>query len=151
MRLALLCIALFAATAPALARDPTLQDGRFTICAFQDFAKCQLLTARTARRYEITDDEKRVMKDLKRHVAAGRASIAALEKSFGKSSKTFSHSTPNDNTIAWYEHSVGMNDLNAKCPECGIYVSSIGNRLTSINYIVDQKFTVVWNRFSLGK
>ena len=44
-----------------------------------------------------------------------------------------------------------MNDLNAKCPECGIYVYLSGDVVTSLNYIVDQKFTLAWNRASAPK
>ena len=151
MRLiALLTIAVLAAT-PAVARDPAVHDGRYTICAFQDFEKCERLTTRALRRYDLSADEKLVLRKLRRHTATGHATLATLEGSFGKSSKIFPHRRPSDRTVAWYQNSVGMNDLNAKCPECGLYISSLRNSLTSINYIVDQKFTIVWNRASPRK
>jgi hypothetical protein len=146
-RIALPIIAILAATLPALARDPMAKDGKFTICEFQDFDKCELLTDRTIVRYKFNTREKRTLAALKVHAAAKSVSLAALEQSFGKPSKVFPHtSRPNEKTVAWFYNSVGLNDLNAKCPECGIYVYVSSDIVTSLNYIVDDKFTVGWNR-----
>jgi len=83
---------------------------------------------------------------LKRYVAARRVSPASLEEAFGKPSKIQQHAEPTDQTYAWYDKSVGLSDLNAKCPECGIYIRVSGNVVVSLNYIVDGKFTLAWNR-----
>lgn len=118
----LLIFAFLLAALPAAARDATIKDGRFTICAFQNFEKCRLLTTSTIRRYRLAAEEKRVLKELKQYTAAQNVTLADLEKSFGKPSKVIPHASPDDKTVAWFKDSVGLNDLNAKCPECGIYV-----------------------------
>jgi len=131
---------------PAAARDPLIKDGRFTICAFQNFDKCELLTARAFRRHHPSARDRRIVAALKRYVAARRVSPASLEEAFGKPSKIQQHAEPTDQTYAWYDKSVGLSDLNAKCPECGIYIRVSGNVVVSLNYIVDGKFTLAWNR-----
>jgi hypothetical protein len=148
MRLAaLLTIALLASALPALARDPMAKDGKFTICQFQNFDKCELLTDRTLPRYRLNTREKRTLAALKLQAEAKTVSLTALAKSFGKPSKIFPHAShPNDTTLAWFFNSVGLDDLNAKCPECGIYVYVSSDVVTSLNYIVDGKFTIGWNR-----
>ena len=142
----LLIFAYLLAALPAAARDATIKDGRFTICAFQNFEKCQLLTTSAIRRYRLAAEEIRVLKELKQYTAAQNVTLADLEKSFGKPSKVILHASPDDKTVAWFKDSVGLNDLNAKCPECGIYVYVSSDIVTSLNYIVDDKFTVGWNR-----
>lgn len=119
MRLVVLILSALLVAAPAAARDPAVKDGRFTICVFQDFEKCELLTKRTMRLHGVTEHDTQVLKQLKRHAEARHTSVAALEQSFGKASKVFPHSRPRDSTIAWFQDSVGMNDLKAKCPEIG--------------------------------
>jgi hypothetical protein len=131
---------------PAAARDPMLRDGRFTICPFQNFDKCQLLNERTMRRYRFAPEHKRVLQELKRYAAAPSVTIVELAQSFGKPSRITPHDRVNDKTIAWIHDSVGLNDLNAKCPECGIYVRLFGDVVISFNYIVDRKFTITWYR-----
>lgn len=139
-------IAILSAALPAAARDAMAKDGRFTVCAFQDFDKCRLLTASALRAYRFTAENKRVLKALKRYAAAPGVTLAELERAFGKSSKIIPHGRPGDDTVAWFHNSVGLNDLNAKCPECGIYVRLADGRAISLNYIVDGKFTLAWNR-----
>jgi hypothetical protein len=131
---------------PASARDPMLKDGRFTICAFQDFDKCELLAAPALRRYHPTAHNRRVLAELKRYAASNNITAAALQRSFGKPSKIIPHDNSTDQTYAWFRNSVGLNDLNAKCPECGLYIRLSGKVAVSLNYIVDEKFTLAWNR-----
>ena len=163
----LLVIGLFAAALPASARDlnsrdpnsrdpnsrdPMIKDGKFTICKFQNFDKCELLTEPTTARYHLNTREKRTLAALQKHAAAKSTALPALEQSFGKPSKIFPHREhPDDTTIAWFFNSLGMNDLNAKCPECGIYVYLSKDVVTSLNYIVDGKFTIGWNRAGAAK
>ena len=143
----LLGLGLVFAALPAFARDPMAKDGKFTICEFQNFDKCELLNDRTTTRYHLNTREKRTLAALKVQADAKTVSLTALAKSFGKPSKIFPHaSRPSDTTLAWFFNSLGMNDLNAKCPECGIYVYVSSDVVTSLNYIVDRKFTIGWNR-----
>ena len=145
--LALLAIALLFAPLPALARDPMTKDGRFTICEFQNFDKCELLTESSLRRFQLSAEERRNFEALRRFTTAPNASLADLERTFGKASKVRPRrDRPNEMTIAWFHNSAGLNDLNAKCPECGIYVYLTNNVVANINYIVDGKFTLAWNR-----
>jgi hypothetical protein len=65
--------------------------------------------------------------------------------------KSFRHNRPNDKTIAWYHNSVGLTDLNAKRPECGIYLSLSDDAPTDLYYLVDGKFTLVWYRAASAK
>ena len=153
MRLKILfALCLLASALPALARDPKsrdpmAKDGKFTICEFQNFDKCELLTDRTIARYRLNTREKRTLATLKQQAEAKTVSLTALAKSFGKPSKVFPHAShPNDTTLAWFFNSVGLDDLDAKCPECGIYIYLSGDVVTSVNYIVDGKFTIGWNR-----
>ncbi len=131
---------------PAAARDPLIKDGRFTICAFQNFDQCELLTARTFRRYRPSARDRRIVDALSHYVAARRVTLASLQQTFGKPSKVQQHDEPTDQTYAWYHKYAGLTDLNAKCPECGIYIRVAGHMVISLNYIVDGKFTLAWNR-----
>ena len=111
-----------------------------------------MLTEPTTARYHLNTREKRTLAALQKHAAAKSTALPALEQSFGKPSKIFPHREhPDDTTIAWFFNSLGMNDLNAKCPECGIYVYLSKDVVTSLNYIVDGKFTIGWNRAGAAK
>ncbi len=130
----LLALAILLAALPAFARDPMAKDGKFTICQFQNFDKCELLTDRTLVRYHLNTREKRTLAALKLQADSKTVSLTALAKSFGKPSKIFPHaSRPNDTTLAWFFNSVGLADLDAKCPECGIYVYVSSDVVTSLN------------------
>ena len=145
--ISLLTIAILAATFPALARDPMVKDGKFTICAFRTFDKCELFTGKAIKKFRLTAEEKQKLKELQRYAAATQAiPLADLEKSFGRLPKFFPYDNPNKKTLAWYRDSVGLNDLTAKCPECGIYISLIDDMPIDIFYIVDEKFRLVWYR-----
>ena len=145
-------VSILSAARDAMARDPMAKDGKFTICQFQNFDKCELMTDPTVTRYRLNTREKRTLAALQKHTAAKSTNVPALEQSFGKPSKIYSHrERPNDTTIAWFFNSLGMDDLNAKCPEFGIYVYLSGDAVTSLNYIVDGKFTIGWNRGGADK
>ena len=79
----LLALGILAAALPAFARDPMIKDCKFTVCAFQNFDKCELLTERTNARYHFNTREKRMLQALQRHAAAKSTTLAALEQSFG--------------------------------------------------------------------
>ena len=155
----LLVLALLFAALPAPARDrdvatrePMTKDGKFSICEFQDFDHCAVLNDKTVRKYRLVAEEKRHLNDLQRIAASGQAvTLADLEKSFGNAYKVFSHDRPTDMTYVWYRNSTGLNDLTAKCPECGIYVTLSDGLPSEMFYIVDEKFTVVWYRANVPK
>jgi hypothetical protein len=150
MRLALPVLSLLICACPALAqpsppRDPVAKDGLFSICAFQKFDQCDLLTEQSIQKYRFSPAEKRTLQDLRRFAEASRVKVEDLEKSFGKSSAARPNKTrPDEKTIAWFANSNGA--PKAKCPECGIYVYLTGDVVTGINYMVDGKFTLTWNR-----
>jgi len=144
----LFAVCLFLVSPAALARDPMTKDGQFTICAFQNFDKCELLRARAIRKYRFGGEERRTLKKLQAYAAASPSPTQSeLEKMFGKPSKIFPRTDrPTERTIAWFRNSVGLNDLTAKCPECGLYITLSGDLMTALTYIVDRKFTLVWYR-----
>src|SRR5262249_48931713 len=146
-----LCVATLCVAAPRdrekATREPMTKDGKFTICEFQDFDHCELLTEKALKKYRFTAEEKQKLKDLQRFAAVTEAvPLADLEKSFGRYYKIFPRDAPNQRTIVWYRDSIGLNDLHAKCPECGVYISLADDVPTDLFYIVEEKFTVVWYR-----
>lgn len=159
MALSLIALAGAALAAPkrpaapaAPAREPMTKDGQFSICEFQDFDNCQLLSDKAIKKFRLTAEENQKLKDLQRYAAATQPiPLAELEKSFGRIYRVFTHDNPNEKTLAWYRDSVGLNDLTAKCPECGVFVSLADDMPNDIFYIVDEKFTLVWYRASESK
>ena len=149
MRLFLPVVALLLA-APALAqpnqpRDPASKDGLFTICAFQKFDQCDLLSESSIQKFNFSADEKRTLQELRRHAEAPLIKLTDLEKSFGKPAAVRPNkSRPEERTIAWFRNL--PSGSKAKCPECGIYLYVTRDRLTGINYMVDGKFSLSWNR-----
>jgi len=53
-------------------------------------------------------------------------------------------SRPEERTIAWFRNP--PSGSKAKCPECGVYLYVTRDLLTGINYMVDGKFSLSWNR-----
>ena len=98
MRLFLPVVALLLA-APALAqpnqpRDPASKDGLFTICAFQKFDQCDLLSEPSIQKFNFSAAEKRTLQELRRHAEAPLIKLTDLEKSFGKPSGRASEQEP---------------------------------------------------------
>jgi|SRR5262245_48192912 len=138
----LLGIALVPATLPAAARDFKTIDEPYIICAFRDFANCDPLTEAMTQTGRFSEEEKRTLRTLKTFTDAPRsATLARFQQAFGAPTlNTHPGRTPQEHAISAH----WATDPNGPCPLCGILAIFLPSGLSSVNYVVSNRFMIFW-------
>ena len=133
-------ITLLSVALSASERNFITVDGRYTICPFRQFRECDLLTEQMTQSDRFSADEKRTLRTLKTFTDAARTvTLIDFQKSFGRPTNTLELPGPaNEHGAAW------LTEPKGECPLCGIQATFSKGALSSVHYVVADRFMIVW-------
>ena len=125
-------------------RDFFTADGQFTICKFRLFKECRLLTPASEDGGEFTSSERITLHKLRELTKAEALDIPKLTDTFGQPTHILHPPPdllgPDGLTLLW------LTEPKEVCPLCGVRLSLQGQRLVQIDFDVNNKFMVIWQR-----
>lgn len=128
----------------AYGRDFFTADGQFTICKFRVFQECQVLTSAMAEGVDFTSSERNSLRKLRELTGADTLDVRKLTEAFGQPTQILHPPpdilAPDGLTLMW------LTEPKEVCPLCGIRLSLQGKKLLRIDFDVNDKFMVVWQR-----
>jgi hypothetical protein len=125
-------------------RDFSTADAQFTICKFRVFQECRLLTPAIAEGADFTSSERNTLSKLRELTGADSLDVRKFTEAFGQPTQIL-HPPPDilgpeGLILMWLTESKEV------CPLCGIRLSLQGKKLLMIDFDVNDKFMVVWQR-----
>jgi hypothetical protein len=144
----LTCLALVSALSSAQARNYLTADAQFTICKFRQFDACEKLTLDIVASTQFTDNERTTLRKLQKIPDLVKPDASDLTETFGKPTRILSRSgdaAMPDAIIYWWQTDAQQRE-SKECPLCGAKITIMQGKLFSVEYVVNNKFMIIWHR-----